>query len=406
NNDVWYVFQATETTQTVSLFNVSGSTTDMYHAVYGQFASGNCSVTVGSKIRCNDDDSSDLTGLVVGSYYFVQVYTWSSSSATTSFEICITEPCEDSVGISPLPTLCPTVIIAEQGTDPFTVTPFVADPTVHLECEDVNVTLTANHNLKETTSYIVEKINYPNPAPDYGFPVPSGGAQVISTDDTWAQSRTNLGFNFCFYNNTYTQTLVGANGMITFDNTIAPNSASGYSFNDNLPSTAGALFEQTIYGVYHDINPAGLSGTPIRSQMFGTAPCRQFQVSWHDIPMFSDASRLYTGMIVLHETTNIIEVFIEEKRIENGNVNPWNGGNAIVGIQGDITPLAPNNQYAVAPCRNGLDTNWEATNEAWRFTPNGAAIVPSNITWYVGSVATGNEIPSNADNSVTVTAAG
>src|SRR5690606_6494974 len=171
-------------------------------------------------------------------------------------------------------------------------------------------------------------------------------------------------------------------------------------------STAGALFEQTIYGVYHDINPAGLSGTPIRSQMFGTAPCRQFQVSWHDIPMFSDASRLYTGMIVLHETTNIIEVFIEEKRIENGNVNPWNGGNAIVGIQGDITPLAPNNQYAVAPCRNGLDTNWEATNEAWRFTPNGAAIVPSNITWYVGSVATGNEIPSNADNSVTVTAAG
>src|SRR5690606_2069580 len=51
------------------------------------------------------------------------------------------------------------------------------------------------------------------------------------------------------------------------------------------------------------------------------------------------------------------------------------------------------------------DTNWETTNEAWRFTPNGAAIIPSNITWYEGSVAVGNEIPSNGDNSVTVNAA-
>src|SRR5690606_29255658 len=62
------------------------------------------------------------------------------------------------------------------------------------------------------------------------------------------------------------------------------------------------------------------------------------------------------------------------------------------------------NQYLAAPCRNSLDPNWETTNEAWRFTPNGTVITPTSVTWYQGSVAPANIIPSNGDNSVTVTA--
>lgn len=406
DNDVWYSFVATNTSQTVSLFNVFGSTTDMYHAVYGSFTQPDCSVAVADNISCNDSDSTDLTGLTVGATYFVQVFTYFSGSATTTFEICVTEPCTLSGSIANTPTLCPTIIIDEQGNDPFAASPFISNPSANIDCSTDTVTLSANPNLKETTSYIVEQIIYPNPAPDYDFPILGGNQQVINTDDVWATSRTNIGFPFCFYDNTYTQTLVGANGMTTFDNSIVPGSSCGWSFNNNLPSTAGALFEQTIYGVYHDIDPSGLTGAPIKSRTIGTAPCRQFQVSWTDIPMFGDASRLYTGMIVLHEATNIIEVFIETKLIENGNVYPWNDGNAIVGIQGDITPLGPNNQYAVAPCRNGLDTNWETTNEAWRFTPNGADVTPSTVTWYQGSINASNVIASNPDNSVTVSTGG
>src|SRR5690606_2936235 len=403
DNDVWFSFIATNTSQTVSLFNVFGSTTDMYHAVYGPYTVPDCSVNVADNISCNDSDSTDLTGLTVGATYLVQIFTYFSGPETTSFDICVTEPCTLSGPVVTTPTLCPTTIIDEQGNNPFDADPFILDPTVNLDCSFPTVTLEVNSNLTEPTRYIVEQITYPRPAPDYDFiTFGSGSPQPILTDDVWASTRTNLGFLFCFYDNLYTQTLVGANGAITFDSTMGAGSGSGYSFNNNLPSTVGALFEQTIYGVYHDIIPTNLPVDAIKSRTIGTAPCRQFQVSWHDIPMFSDSTRFYTGMIVLHETTNIIEVFIEEKRIENGNVSPWNDGNAIVGIQGDISPLAPNNQYAVAPCRNGLDTNWETTNEAWRFTPNGAAIIPSNITWYEGSVAVGNEIPSNGDNSVTV----
>ncbi|WP_262920474.1 fibronectin type III domain-containing protein [Hanstruepera flava] len=327
-------------------------------------------------------NSINLTGLTAGTTYYVFVRgdcgggdqgIWVSTTFTTA--------CSDTVNTS---TIC-GIIVDESGNDPFNADPFVTDPTAQLDCDNGDVTLQAFSNLRETTSYLVEKITYPSPAPDYDFPtLGNGDNQVISTDDVWASSRTDLDFTFCFYGNTYTQTLVGSNGLITFDSSINPGDFCNWNIDFDIPDT-NDLYEQTIYGVMHDIDPFGLPAGAIKSRTIGTAPCRQFQVSWHDIPMFSDATRLYTGMIVLHETSNIIEVFIEEKRIENGNVSPWNDGNAVVGIQGDITPLAPNNEYAVAPCRNVLDDNWEVTNEAWRFTPNGAVISPTSVTWYSAS---------------------
>jgi gliding motility-associated-like protein len=97
--------------------------------------------------------------------------------------------------------------------------------------------------------------------------------------------------------------------------------------------------------------------------------------------MFSDSSLLYTGMMVLYENTNIIEVYIEEKNIDG----TWNDGNAIVGIQNEDATNA-----VVAPGRNALDPNWSATNEAWRFTPSGTSI--TSLTWYEGVDNTGTVV--------------
>lgn len=88
DNDVWFRFTAINTTHYISLNNVVGNTTDMYHAVY----SGSCGSL--TNISCSDADQSTITGLTVGATYWIRVYTYSSNTppANTTFNLCITSP--------------------------------------------------------------------------------------------------------------------------------------------------------------------------------------------------------------------------------------------------------------------------------------------------------------------------
>ena len=63
-------------------------------------------------------------------------------------------------------------------------------------------------------------------------------------------------------------------------------------------------------------------------------------------------------MIVLYETTNVIEVFILQKPTCLG----WNNGNAVLGIQN-----LPGTVAYTPPGRN--TGNWDAFVEAWQFLP-------------------------------------
>ncbi|MFD2824416.1 T9SS type A sorting domain-containing protein [Lacinutrix iliipiscaria] len=394
DDDVWYSFVATNSNLTVSIDNVFGSVTDMYHAVYGGFIAPDCSVAVGDNISCSDGNTSQLTSLTVGQTYFIQVFTYTATGGqTTTFDICVTEPCALTGTPSPIPTVCP-LIGAATGSNPFTTIPFNPDPTASIDCNTANVTLEAYTNVRLTTDYNVEQIENNLVLADYS-PVGFSTPQVITNDDVWADSWTSIPFNFCFYGTTYNQLLVGSNGMMTFDTSNTPGSGCGWSFNDNLPSTAGALFNETIYSVYQDLDPRGLT-SPINSWVEGSVGCRTFNVSFINIPMFGDSSRVFTGKTVLYETTNVIEIYIHEKRIENGNVGPWNSGNAIAGIQGN----AAAGEALTGQCRNGLDDNWETTTEAWRFVPSGAVVTPT-INWY-STASGGTSIGTGPTLNVTV----
>ncbi|OBX21499.1 MULTISPECIES: T9SS type A sorting domain-containing protein [Bizionia] len=374
------------------------------------FYSGTCAGL--TLIECDDDGSNNgfmssitRTGLTPGQTIFIRVWEYGNDNNGT-FDICATTftPCSIPT-IDATPNTC-EMVIDEAGTDPFAITPYNPNPSFTLDCNITSVDLATNAQMYETTTYDVIKIPYTY--------IGSLGATInnstIANDDYWADDPTALGFPFCFYDNEYNYTLAGANSMITFDvnapgapyfmnGNNTPGTGCGYAFNNNLPSTAGGLFEQTIYGVYHDIDPTGLPANAITTRTQGVVGCRKFIAEWNDVPMFSDNSILYSGMIVLYETTNIIEVYIEEKRIDNNNVFPWNGGNAIVGLQGDVS----SNEYIVAPCRNGLDANWEVTNEAWRFVPSGNSRL-TGVEWYIGTDTSG--VPDATTNTYTATAPG
>ncbi len=236
--------------------------------------------------------------------------------------------------------------------------------------------------LGNTTNYTVQSIPY---APPYQFNCLQNPVSV-NVDDVWSPV-INLPFNFCFYGNSYSSCIIGSNGILSF-NTGNASASSGYAFSNNLPSTTGSLFANSIYGVYHDINPniGGQVGWELITLNTG---CRALVASWNNVPMFSNNSILYTGMMVLYENTNVIEVFIKEKNVDNFDILPWNDGNAIVGLQNATGTAA-----VVAPGRNGLDTNWEVSNEAWRFTPSGTSI--ATLKWYEGAGTTGPIVGTTA----------
>lgn len=235
--------------------------------------------------------------------------------------------------------------------------PFVdAGPDVILDCDDPCTDLTANYfDTGETTSYEVVSINYAPP-----FPFTGGTSVSVNTDDLWSQI-IPLPFDFCFYGTAYTNFLIGSNGVVTFDTVSnTPGGFCPWAFSASIPSPS--LISASINGAYMDINPAVAGSGIINYTFFGEAPARTLVVNFPNIPYFGSACTglSMTSQIVFYETTNIIDVYIENRP----SGCSWNSGNAVIGIQnvGGTQGITP-------PGRNTGD--WSATNEAWRFIPNG-----------------------------------
>ena len=298
-----------------------------------------------------------------------------------------------------------------KGINPYLSTPIDANPSSTINCSGGTVDLQAYARINETTAYEVEQIPYNPPA--YNSFLGSDTPVQINIDDQWATRETDLSnFDFCYYGISIDEALMGPNGMIaltngtfpvdTIESTPTPGTFCDWEYEQNLPYAHdfnNAIYDYTIYGVYQDLDPsASTTDRTFYRIESGAGPnsCRRFIFAWVDMPMFSDNNRLYTGAIVLYEFTNIIEVYIEEKYIENNNVSPWNDGNGIVGIQGSST------EGVMAPCR-GINPNWETRREAWRFVPDGNVMTPNEIDWYTGG-SSGN-LELNNSNTYTATTA-
>jgi gliding motility-associated-like protein len=276
--------------------------------------------------------------------------------------------------------LLPSFIFGQlNGCPEVKITDINQQETVYINCnsEDGCVNLLANYPETGTpTTYTVEPINYVPIFPFTGLAHPIS----VNTDDVWSDPKVTLPFNFCFYNQEYSEAVVSSNGAISFNTSTINN--NGYNDaadecawefnlsipNGQFPSTAEPKkIVNAIYGVFHDIDPS--EGGQIGWELFGDYPCRRLVVSYYQVPLFDCLEVNSTFQMVLYESTNIIEVYIEKK----STCDDWNNGNSVLGIQ--------NTTGTEGLTPNGRNTGkWTTENEAWRFVPSG----PSNtqITWY------------------------
>ena len=268
--------------------------------------------------------------------------------------------------------------------------PFVdAGDDITLVCDN-STTLRADFlDIGETTDYDVRGIPF---VPPFSF---SGleNSINIDTDDIWDQAEdfptdTNGNqFDFCFFNEFQNQFQVGSNGNINFD-PLPFGSFNGYDLNGaTIPNNTLIQLDQSqIFTPYHDIHPGVNTQNEISWEIIGEFPNRVLAVSYYDVAMWSCNNELASHMAVFYETTNIIDIYIENAPYCNSFSN-----GKIVGIQNKEGTIA-----YTPPGRNNTGT-WVAQDEAWRFTPIGESIV--EFEWVDSD---GNFISSDVEIDVDV----
>jgi hypothetical protein len=232
-------------------------------------------------------------------------------------------------------------------------------PTTIVGCTNNCLPITLTHpNFKSTTAYNVSSTLYQS--------ISTPLANSITLADDVFSPVIPIGFDFCFYGNTFNTCVIGSNGLIGFNPTFA-NISCYNNTAITLPYANGTFPNKVIAMPFIDVDPS--AGGTISYQTTGVAPNRKFTVAFNNVVLFSGASSVNNSFYaVLFETTNQIEIHIGNKGVIN-SANPTSLDSSTLGVQDFST-----NSFTCPPNRNG--GVWSATNEAWKFEPSG----PNNFT--------------------------
>lgn len=237
-------------------------------------------------------------------------------------------------------------------------------------CPPGSVTLNATSTGNGSTVYSISSIPY--------TPDPYNTGTFVTMSDDSQTGPFPIGFTFEFFGVCYTDFYIGSNGWVAF-------SSQPVTFTSTpIPTTSASVPKNCIMGPWQDWHPGIAGGPYINYQTLGTAPNRRLVVSWNNCPMFSCTTTLGTFQIVIHETTNLIENFLQVKP----NCTTWAGGTAVQGLHDPSGTIA-----FTVPGRNS--TQWTAANEGWQYTPGG----PPLIVW----LQNGNPIGTGPSISVSPT---
>lgn len=209
----------------------------------------------------------------------------------------------------------------------------------------------------------------------------------IDLNDDQMSGAIQIGFDFSYFGQTYSELSISSNGYVSFD----PAQFGGFSnfaVSQHIPSSSAP--NNAIFFTWCDLNPG--AGGQVNYGINGTAPNRVFIVEYDQVALFACNQNLYTGQLHLYEGSNNIDVHITAKPLCNtsGGLSSY----AIEGIQNQSGTEA-----FTVPGRNNTGV-WQAFNDAWRFDPDTVS-QPSCIM--AGSVLVdfnGNCIMDEADYAI------
>ena len=187
------------------------------------------------------------------------------------------------------------------------------------------------------------------------------GTSLTMPDDTYT-GPFDIGFPFCFYENTFTEFYINSNGWISFDEPEI-DWLDNWTPDGEIPDAAADVPTNAIFAAWTDWH-TGLCTECIHYETIGTAPNRKLVVTWEEVPLFSCTVDKGTFQIVLYETSNYIDNHLTDVMVCPG----WDLGVAIQGLQNEDGTIAH-----TVEGRNA--TSWEASDESWRWYTN-------SIVWY------------------------
>jgi hypothetical protein len=178
----------------------------------------------------------------------------------------------------------------------------------------------------------------------------TGNTLTLADDDV--SSTVQIGFTFQFFCINNTMLRVCSNGFLTFD-LFSMFITSQLPYAQSLPTLTNP--NAVIAWNWNDLDPS--VGGSITYTTIGTSPNQKFILTYTNVPMWSIGGS-YSGQIVLHETTNIVDIFTSSAG-NNGWLTHTQGIEDFWGTAGYAVPGRNLTLWNVSPNQPS----------AWRFSP-------------------------------------
>ena len=146
----------------------------------------------------------------------------------------------------------------------------------------------------------------------------------LSLGDDQMSGMKNIGFDFTFYDQTFSQVNISMNGFFTFQSNFSVPRSRNY-LSETLPATS---FNYSVFPAWSDYIRRSSGNKSPYIQTFGqTADTDQyFVIMWDNVSEYSNGLKS-TFQAILYETTNEISFRYDELRIQNHDIT--------IGLQGN-----------------------------------------------------------------------